>query len=85
LEEGEYIELGEPTILATPKPYRISKKRTLADEIFEGSVSSSVLKETEDSMHNNTKRILDKLKLGSVAQSVVTEEPVRPKAEDQDG
>ena len=54
MEEGEYIEFGEPTILATPKPYRVSKKRTLADEIFEGSVSGSALKETENSMQQNT-------------------------------
>ena len=85
LQEGEYIDFGEPTILATPKPYRVSKKRNLADEIFEGSVSKGTLKETEDSMQQNTQRILDKLKIGSVAQSVVTEEPVRPAAEDQDG
>ena len=54
LEEGEYIELGEATILAAPKPYRVSTKRTLADEIFEGSVSRSALKEAEDSMQQNT-------------------------------
>ena len=84
MEEGEYIELGEPTILAAPKPYRVSKRRSLADEIFEGSVSRSALKETEDSMQQNAQRILDKLKIGSVAQSVVTEEPGRPASEDQD-
>ena len=54
LEEGEYFELSEPAITQAPKPYRRLKKRSLADDIFEGSVSDSALKETAGSMQQNT-------------------------------